>query len=239
MFNLLRNRRQGHIARQQATILAECEKELQRASGISWQFVGAGDVSKGRLLIEKATAAGLKEHETVRRLAFLQRLWTAALDDEVKVAATVKDALLAEAAAYELSDISVARFLQRRRGLELLHERGPSVVTHDAQGRPVYFQCEAEFKNKSGRLAFRDDGLTFTGEVVVEVAWGNVLHVAKTTHTYQGYDLTAIALQEGKRRTATKFALPLGGEADYACDVAVLLWERNKRRHPRVQDVTG
>jgi hypothetical protein len=93
----------------------------------------------------------------------------------------------------------------------------------------VYFRYAAEFKNKPGSLDFRSDGLTFTGEVVVEIAWSNVAHAAKTTHTFQGYEQTALALQEGKRRTPTKFAFSVG-PADYACDLAVLLWEKSRQR---------
>jgi hypothetical protein len=105
---------------------------------------------------------------------------------------------------------------------DALRAGGPETLGRDAQGRDVYFRLQALFTNKDGQLELRDDGLTFTGEVVVEIAWHNVAHLAETTHTYRGDDYAAIALQEGKRRTSTKFAfvdkhdrgvLPRGGEA--------------------------
>ena len=95
---------------------------------------------------------------------------------------------------------------------------------HDQQGRGVYFQCEAEFKNKPGQLEIREDGLTFTGEVVIEIPWSNVVHAAKTTHTFQGLDYAALALLEGKRRTPTKFVSTRDYDATYAVEVTMRLW---------------
>jgi hypothetical protein len=39
-----------------------------------------------------------------------------------------------------------------------------------------------------------------------------------------------VAIQERKRRSATKFAFPLNTEAEYAYEVAVMLWEARQRR---------
>jgi hypothetical protein len=219
MFNFLGKRRQ-------AAILAECQVELERAARMSWQYASQRDVDTGSALLQRATAVGLKEDETVVRLALLHRLWTA-LSEEV--GSEMKDRLLAEATRHQLADMPAGRALQRLRDLELLHEHGLRVMLSDSQARPVYFRCPADFKNKSGSLDFREDGVTFTGEVVVEIAWGDVTHAARTTHTFQGYEQTALALQEGKRRTPTKFAFA-GGPADYACEVARLLWEQSKQR---------
>jgi hypothetical protein len=114
----------------------------------------------------------------VKRLDFLQRLLTA-LDGDPS--ATMQDALLDEAKRCQLENTSGARALRKHRELELLKEHGPRVVAHDQRGRPVYLRCEAEFKNKAGRFEVRDDGVTFTGEVVIEIAWISVVRAAKTT----------------------------------------------------------
>ena len=116
-------------------------------------------------VLERAVAAGLGEHETVKRLAFLQRLNTVNKD----LSPSMKDALLAEAARYRLENTTVVQSLREQRELERLEQQGPRVMSHDQRGRGVYFQCEAEFKNKPGQLEIREDGLTFTGEVVIEI----------------------------------------------------------------------
>jgi hypothetical protein len=219
MFNLFGKGRQ-------AAILEECHVEFERAARMSWQYVSPRDVSTGSALLQRAAAASLNEDENVRRLGLLHRLWAALRDN---VGPTLEDRLLAEAARHQLAEISAARELRRRRELELLREHGPRVMSRDSQDRPVYFRCAAEFRNKSGSLDLRGDGLTFTGEVVVEIAWSNVAHAAKTSHTFQGYEQTALALQEGKRRTPTKFTFA-ADPAEYACAVAVLLWEQSKQR---------
>ena len=212
---------------QASTLLADCEKELKRTTVANVYFRTERDASLRAKLLRDAVAAGLGEHETVKRLDFLQRLLTA-LDGDPSP--TVQDALLAEAKGLELEEVSGVLALRAHRNLELLKERGPQVVTHDSQGRAIYFRCGAEFKNKPGQFEVRDDGVTFTGEVVVEVPWSNVVHAAKTAHTYQGMDYCAVALQEGKRRTPTKFVFTRDSEAAYACEVTMQLWEQSRKR---------
>jgi hypothetical protein len=225
MFNFLKRRREAaqraSIEAQRAVIIADCERALDRISRAGWEFVGAQEVASH---IAKANAVGLLKHETVARLELLQRLNAAALENP---GPTVNDNLLTEAARLGLEDTSAARFIRRRRRLEVFRERGPEIVSRDPQGRPVHFECEAEFRNKPGTLAIRQDGLTFTGEVIIEVLWVEAAHVAPTTHTYRGSDYSALAVQERKRRTATKFALNQS-DADYVCELAALLWERSR-----------
>ena len=163
----------------------------------------------------------------MKRLNFLQRLITA-LDEDPNPA--MQDALLAEAKHYQLENTSGARRLREHRELEQLKEHGPRIVAHDERGRPVYFQCEAEFENKPGRLEIREDGVTFTGGVAIEIGWSNVVHVAKTTHTYRGVDFSAVALQEGKRRTPTKFMFVRDHDGACAYEVTMRLWEQSKKR---------
>jgi hypothetical protein len=54
------------------------------------------------------------------------------------------------------------------------------------------------------------------------------VHAAKTSHTYQGLDHGAVALQEGKRRTPTKFVFTQ--DSDDAREVTLRLWERSRKR---------
>jgi hypothetical protein len=218
-------RRQREAAQRQreaadrTAILTECEHQLERLSGtLLWVVDDQQIVS----LVDRAASAGLHEHDTLKRLKFLHRLVTCAIADTDPIG---KDALLAEADHLGYGETPAARDVRRSRKLELLHERGPEVMGHDASGRPVYFECEAEFKNRPGKIVMRDDGLTFVGEVVVDVEWTDAVHVARATHSYRGDEYSALALQEGKRRTPTKFAL-MESKADYACAMAVTLWNR-------------
>lgn len=217
---------------QAPAILADCEKESNRTARAGCQFVSVPrDMSARAALLQRAVAAGLADHETVKRLDFLQRLLVAVTGNP-EPSAAIQDALVAEAKRYQLEHTSGVQVLRKHRELEQLKQEGPRVMAHDQQGRDVYFQCAAEFKNKPGRFDLRDDGATFTGEVVVEIAWSNVVHAAKTTHTYQGVDYSAVAFQEGKRRTPTKFVFTRDQEADYACEVTMRLWEQSKKQGP-------
>lgn len=214
------------------TILADCEEQLNRATGplAVVLFGPPKGTESAAAVLERAVAAGLGEHETVKRLAFLQRLNTVNKD----LSPSMKDALLAEAARYRLENTTVVQSLREQRELERLEQQGPRVMGHDQQGRGVYFQCEAEFKNKPGQLEIREDGLTFTGEVVIEIPWSNVVHAAKTTHTFQGLDYAALALLEGKRRTPTKFVSTRDYDATYAVEVTMRLWEQSKKQSPPI-----
>ena len=225
MFNLFKRREQPP---KDPTVLAECQKEMERTAAAVARFVSVPrDMAQRVALLERAHAAGHSEHETVKRLDYLQRLLTTLNDGAAS--APAKDALLDEAKQYQFESISAVRTLAAERELETLAERGVQPIEQDSQGRAVYLRCEAEFKNKSGLFEVREDGVTFTGEVFVEVPWSTVAHCAKTTHTYQGLDYDAVALQEGKRRTPTKFVF-FGSRAPYACEVTVGVWVKSKAR---------
>jgi hypothetical protein len=190
-----------------------------------WRFVIVPrDVQHRADLLQKAAAAGLSEHATVHRLDFLQRLLSTLSSGGGD--ALTKDALLAEAKRHELSEIHAIQELAAARELEQLAEDGPEVIARDAQGRAVYLRCEAEFKNKPGRFEVREDGATFTGEVLLDIVWSNVTHAAKTTHTYQGDDYHAVAFQEGKRRTATKIVFPMTYRSEYCREVTFRAWQQ-------------
>ena len=195
-------------------ILEDCKKAVENMWRVPWPLDRDERYMQERAaLLKKAAAAGLSDHATVRRLEFVQRLVNT-LGGSGGDGAT-KDALLAEAKRHELSDMHALRGLAAARNLERLAEHGLAAIAHDAQGRAVYLQCEANFKNKTGQWEVRDDGATFTGEVVLDIVWSNVAHAAKTTHTYQGDDYRAVAFQEGKRRTATKVVFPWTDHSEF------------------------
>jgi hypothetical protein len=212
---------------QNPAILAECEEELRRTAVANWQYVSVPrDMNARAELLQKAATAGLAEHETVKRLDFLQRLLLAV---NAPSTLAVKEAFLNAAPRYQLEGTSAIRWMRQQRDLEVLEAEGLRIISHDQQGRAVYLQCSAEFKNKPGRLEAREDGVTFLGEVAVEIAWSTVAHAAKTVHSYQGLDYSAVALQEGKRRTPTKFAFTRDDEAAYACEVIMRVWAHKKQ----------
>ena len=175
-------------------------------------------------LLEEARSADLADSVVVRQLGFLQRLLAG-------LATQIEDhempELLDEAHALGLEDTDGVRLLQRHQRLTMLRAQRPQPVGRDERGRGVYLECEAEYKNKPGIIRVHDDGMTFTSEVFIEIAWNNVIHVAKTTHTYQGFDCAAIAIQEGKRRTPTKFVFA-DRDSEYACEVIARVWNRSQ-----------
>ena len=79
--------------------------------------------------------------------------------------------------------------------MQTLKAHGPEVIEHRADGRKVFLRCKVDHKGQTGMLEVRDDGLSFVGEIALEIPWSTVVHVAKTTHK----DSDAIAIQEGKR----------------------------------------
>lgn len=227
MFKFLKSRREAKAAEAASVVLAECETELERTSRAMWRFVTAPrDVATRDGLMRKASESGLAEHETVLRLAFLHRL-LAVLPIASATSVQAKDALLGEATRLGL-DTDAVRSLAALRELQRFVEEGPRMIERDSKGRAVFLRCEAEFKNKPGHLEVRDDGLRFEGEVVVDIAWEDVVHAAATTHTYQGVDYVAVALQEGKRRTPTRLAFPLDYSADLRAALTVAVWQRAK-----------
>jgi hypothetical protein len=134
MFNFLKRRREAaqraSIEAQRAVIIADCERALDRISRAGWEFVGAQEVASH---IAKANAVGLLKHETVARLELLQRLNAAALENP---GPTVNDNLLTEAARLGLEDTSAARFIRRRRRLEVFRERGQRLSLVIRRGVP-------------------------------------------------------------------------------------------------------
>jgi len=210
------------VAQQAATVLAECEATLTRIFRMSWSYIAPRDVAEMAERVQRATDAGLHDHETVRGLDFCDRLWHSL---RCEIDADAKDSLLAEGERIGLGDLRVLQEMRHQRGLDRLRDEGPSVIERDSRGRSVYWRSDAQFKNKTGALEIRDDGLTFAGEVMGNVAWSDVAHAAKTSHTCQSNDMIALALQEGTRRTATKFAFPDEREGDRACEIAIRLWQ--------------
>jgi hypothetical protein len=199
--------------RRDRQILEECEAELARTSVALAEFVNSpGELQNRAALLARAREANLYEHETVRRLDYLQRLMGG-------LAVGIEDgqinAFIDEARTLGLEETNGVRLLLDRQRRLTLETRGPEEVAHDADGTPLYFEAEVEYKNKPGVLRIADDGLRFVGEVALEIPWSNVAHVARTTHSYRGYESEAIAIQEGKRRTATKFVFA-GRDAEYA-----------------------
>jgi hypothetical protein len=212
-----------------ATILAECERESERAARALPYFISnPRDDNLRRSLLQKAAGAGLSEHHAVKRLALVHRLIDAVTVDPTPTPEML-DPLVEQAKRYQLEDSHAVRLIQDHLALTRLKQNGPQVVRHDQQGRAIYFQCTAEFKNEEGRFEVREDGVTYTGDVAIEIRWSDVVHANRTTHTYQGDTRKAIVLQEGKRRSPTRFAFPLNREAEYACEVTMLSWERRQR----------
>src|SRR5262245_15734149 len=145
MFKFLRRARE-------ATLLADCEKEIHRTAAANPKYVSVPrDVNARADLLQKAAAAGLTDHETVKRLDFLHRLVRAVTEDPAPAPA-VLESLLAEGARCGFESISTIQMLRRYLDLERLKQDGPRVIARDQQGRAVYFQGNAEFKNKEGRF---------------------------------------------------------------------------------------
>ena len=122
----------------------------------------------------------------------------------------------------DLAKTDGMRQLEALKQMAVLKADGLQVIERDASGRSIYLRYPTNFRNKPGLLEVRNDGLTFTGEVAIDVPWATVVHVARTDHIYQGLDYFDVAIQEGKRRTPTKFAFPAYDHgAQYACEVVM------------------
>jgi hypothetical protein len=226
MFKFLRDRREAAV---QAELLADCEKVLRSTTGNLWYLYKSGDNAAWIDLVQKAKGAGLGDHETVRRVDFMTRLLAALFDG---CDTTGKEKLVEEAVRLELGSIGPVARIMELLAIEHLTAHGPQIESRDALGRGVYFELPVEFKNREGLLEVREDGLTFKGEVLLEIAWADVKHIANTTHkTGRGderVEYAAIALQEGTRRTPTKFALPRG--ADFTQALIAAAWQRGRTR---------
>jgi hypothetical protein len=222
MFDFLRKRKQRDV-------LARCEAELERTRKANAQFVNSPrDLTTRAALLEEARAVELGETQVVRQLDFLQRLLAGLADS---IADNRVQSFISEAERLGLDDTDGVKRLRDHLRMLALAERGPEVIHREPDGLSVYLRCEVEHKNKPGTLVVRDDGIAFTGEVVIDIPWSRVVHVAKTTHSYQGVDTEAIAIQEGKRRTATKFAF-WGRSSDYNCELIVRAADKFKGGNP-------
>jgi hypothetical protein len=215
MFKFLRERRQREV-------LGRCDAELSRTQAANAQFVnGPWDLSLRGQLLADARAEGLSDHPTVKRLDFLQRL-VSGLATEIPDNAV--PAFVAEARALDLTETDGVKRLIAHQRMQALSENGPEVIDRTTEGHGVFLRCEVEHKGQSGRLEIRDDALVFVGEVALVIPWATVAHVANTTVK----DADAIAIQEGKRRTATKFAF-WGRDSDYARALILKVWERFRK----------
>jgi hypothetical protein len=212
MFKFLRERRQREV-------LSQCGAELERTQRANAAFANSPrDLATRAALLERAKTEDLADHPTIKRLAFLQRLLTATEIEDGAV-----PAFIAEARALGLTETDAVRRLIEHQRMQALAQYGPEVIERTASGHEVFLRCQVEHKRQTGMLEVRDDGLTFVGEVALEIPWSTVVHVAKTT--YNVFD--AVAIQEGKRHTATKFVF-LGRDGDHAREVILQIWARSK-----------
>jgi hypothetical protein len=231
MFSFLRKRREQAAARETEALLAACATELHRTTAANWQFVVAPrDVTTRAELLAKAKAAGAADAHVVAQLAYIDRLLRALQQSPTL---EVLDALITDAKRVQMPNCDAVRRLIAVTESAVFAEQGLRAIEQTADGRAVYLRCNAEFKNKPGQLEIREDGLCFRGEVLVELPWSDVQHAAETSHTYQGTDYAAVALQEGKRRTPTKFAFPLYHHgAEHACKVVLAAWKHAQQLPP-------
>jgi hypothetical protein len=228
MFSFLRRRREQAAARAAAQVaqqvLGECQTELDRTAKANSYFVAMPrDMSQRAALLDRARAAGVADDAVVQKLMFFQRLHTA-LNTGPDLETI--DVLMNDARRLQIPPCDALRKLVAVAEAALFDTHGLRVLETDTQGRGVYLRCNAEFKNKPGGLEVRTDGLCFNGEVLIDVPWDNVAHVAVTSHTYQGTDYTAVAVQEGNRRTPTKFVFPNHYSAEHACKVVLAAWQQ-------------
>jgi hypothetical protein len=216
--------------RNRQAALEECARELERTRRAMPQFVASPrDMSERATLLNRANALELGDTPTVRCLDYLQKLLTIGPTLKDDDSATI-DALVKEGVSLGLGDFRGVTALQDHQQLMRLQAHGPEPLERDLQGRAVFLRASAEHKNKEGVLEVRQDGLTFVGEVRLDIPWSDVTHAAGTSHSYRGNDYPAVALQERKRRTATKFAFPTGRNCDYQVAVIVAVWQRTQGR---------
>jgi hypothetical protein len=218
MFDFLRRRRA-------AAAVAACRAELARTAAADASMVSSPRDMQARAgLLDAARQAGASDAGEVRQLDSLQRL-LAVLRTKGADAAAMELAL-ADARSLNLGETTAVRTFEAACALAVVRERGPQAIRRAAAGRRVYFSGPAEHKNRQGTLEVREDGLTFTGEVLIEIPWANVAHVAEVVHETRDALGAAIAIQEGKRRTATKFVLWDAPDQSLGCEVAVKAWEQ-------------
>jgi hypothetical protein len=228
MFSFFRKRREAAAARAAEQlarqVLTECQTELDRTANAYWSYVAVPrDMSQRAALLERANAAGVAEHPIVQKLSFFQRLLTAL---PTGPDLPTIDGLMTDARRLQIPPCDALRDLVARAEAGLFAVQGLRALESDSAGRTVYLRCDAEFRNKPGQLEVRDDGMCFRGEVLLEIPWANVMHIARTTHSYRGDDYPALAVQEGKRRTPTKFVLAERYGVEHACNVVIAAWQQ-------------
>jgi hypothetical protein len=225
MFKFLQRRREEAERRRREAAVAACRAELERTYRADARFVRTPqDMTSRAALLETARRAGAGDAEAVRQLDCLQRLLTV-LRIENPGAATMLP-LITEARSLGLAEAQAVRTLAGKHALAVLRKSGPQVIERDADGRRVYLRCLADHENRTGEYEVREDGITFSGEVRIEIPWTTAAHVAETAHEYQGSCYRAIAIQERTRRTATKFVFVDGWTNELACEVTVRMWQQ-------------
>lgn len=170
-------------------------------------------------LLANAETVGLQAHPAVLRLRFMHGVLR-----EMKsggISGEALDRVVREAEPLALADTPIVQHVRRYHRLWLLERDGPAPIGEGADSTALYFRGPTEYRNKPGTLEVTERGLTFLGEVRLELLWERVQHVASTTHTYRGFEQPAIAIQEAKRRTATKFVF---GD-DFGPAVVEAVWE--------------
>lgn len=131
MFKFLQKRREETIRRQRQEVLTACDDLIHFTITSAWQYVSRPrDTSARAELLQKAASAGLAEHDTVKRLDFLQRLLPA-LAGSMDLQAL--DAFLAEANHLQMKEGSAVHKLVALADLALMAEQGPRVIDHDQQ----------------------------------------------------------------------------------------------------------
>jgi hypothetical protein len=215
---------QARHAHERAECIQLCERELERTRKALAAYANSPrDLAERGALLARAKALGLGGQSVTVRLEFLQRLLTALSDESIQDDDIgLMELLIAEGENLELGETNGVQILRRGARLAKLRAYGP-VAQRDENGRAVYASCNAEYRNTPGSLEVSEAGLTFAGEVRLEIAWSNVVHLARTTHTYQGLDSPAVAVQEQKRRTATKFVFS-DGDAEYSLALVLAVW---------------
>lgn len=204
--------------------LQACEHELDRTKKALAAYANSPrDLAERAALLARAQELGLTDVPVVRRLQFLQRLLTALSTgiDENDLALAAQ--FVAEGERLDLGDTDGVRLLRRHLRLAHLRSTGPQPIV-DKDGRTVYTRCSADYKNKAGTLEVHGGGISFLGEVRIDIAWPSVTHVAQTTHAYQGIEYPAVAVQENKRRTATRFVFT-DSDGGYTSELIVAVWK--------------
>lgn len=226
MFDFLERFRGAARRRNREAFLARCQRALNELD-IYVHDPSARD--RRAALPRQAHARGWGEDEAAQRLAVLDQVYDLVVrlaglnntDTPHDGGGAVSDGLLADSGRLGLGENPFVKKLSAERELVLLPERGPQVLDIDTKGRAVYLRCTASYNKQVGQVEVREDGMTFVGEVVLNIPWTKVTHA--TTVGMQ------LALQEGTRRTPTKFQFRYGDNWRLAHQIAVVAWQRVQR----------